>query len=92
MTLSNGWPSLSELRAASWEFLKTCGENWSRLADCWDPADSISADADTIVLGLHLTVEPVNLANALVAWKDAANEDPDALLDRIEQILRGKTA
>lgn len=38
MTLSNGWPSLSELRAASWEFLKTCGENWSRLADGWESA------------------------------------------------------
>nr|WP_234786570.1 MULTISPECIES: hypothetical protein [Mycolicibacter] len=55
-------------------------------------ADSDNTDVQTVLLGLHLTVQPINLANALVAWKDAANEDPDALLDRIEQILRGKTA
>lgn len=38
MTLSNGWPSLSEVRAASWEYLKTSGEDWSRLADTWESA------------------------------------------------------
>lgn len=38
MTLSNGWPSLSEVRAAGWEYLKTSGENWSRLADSWESA------------------------------------------------------
>lgn len=38
MTLSNGWPSLSEVRAASWEYLKSSGEDWSRLADTWESA------------------------------------------------------
>ncbi|OBH19104.1 hypothetical protein [Mycolicibacter sinensis] len=46
-------------------------------------------DIQTVLLGLHLTVQPINLANALVAWKDATDDDPDALLDRIDQILRG---
>lgn len=36
MTLSNGWPSLSEVTAASWEDLKTAGESWSHLADTWE--------------------------------------------------------
>lgn len=48
-----------------------------------------SNQAETVLLGLHLTVQPVNLANALVAWKDGADEDPDELLDRLEEILRG---
>lgn len=55
-------------------------------------ADSSSTDIDTILLGLHLTVQPINLANALVAWKEATDEDPNNLLDRIEEILRGETA
>lgn len=38
MTLSNGWPSLSEVRAASWDCLNASGENWSRLADAWENA------------------------------------------------------
>lgn len=38
MTLSNGWPSLSEVRAASWDYLKASGESWSRLADTWENA------------------------------------------------------
>lgn len=52
--------------------------------------DSSSNQTETVLLGLHLTVQPINLLNALVAWKDATNEDPDELLDRIEQILRGR--
>lgn len=38
MTLDNGWPSLSEVRAASWDYLKTAGESWSQLADTWESA------------------------------------------------------
>jgi hypothetical protein len=38
MTLSNGWPSLSEVKAASWEYLRTTGESWSHLADNWESA------------------------------------------------------
>ncbi|MDD7814688.1 hypothetical protein PP713_19155 [Mycobacterium sp. CSUR Q5927] len=55
-------------------------------------ADSNNSDLQTVLLGLHLTVQPTNLANALVAWKDATDEDPNELLDRIEGILRGMPA
>jgi len=54
--------------------------------------DSNRADIETVLLGLHLTVQPINLANALVAWKDGAGEDPSELLDRMEQILRGPSS
>ncbi|WP_235620630.1 hypothetical protein [Mycolicibacter sinensis] len=50
-----------------------------------------SGNTDTVVLGLHLTVQPRNLANALLAWNDATDEDPTRLLDRIEQLLRGQS-
>lgn len=55
-------------------------------------ADSNNSDLKPVLLGLHLTVQPINLANALVAWKDATDEDPNELLDRIEGILRGMPA
>lgn len=55
-------------------------------------ADSNNSDLQTVLLGLHLTIQPINLANALVAWKDATDEDPNELLDRIEGILRGMPA
>jgi hypothetical protein len=45
----------------------------------------------TVMLGLQLTVPPVNLLNALVAWKDGVNDNPSELLDRIERILRGRS-
>jgi hypothetical protein len=46
---------------------------------------------ETVLLGLYLTVRPHNLVNALITWKNATTdeEDPNQLLDRIEQILRG---
>lgn len=43
------------------------------------------------LLGPYLTVKPINLANALTAWEDAAIDDPDELLDLIERILRSKS-
>lgn len=43
----------------------------------------------TVLLGLRLTVQPINLLNALVAWKDGAHDNPSELLDRVEGILRG---
>ncbi|OBK87903.1 hypothetical protein [Mycolicibacter sinensis] len=55
-------------------------------------ADSNNSDLQTVLLGLHLTGQPINLANALVAWKDATDEDPNELLDQIEGILRGMPA
>lgn len=47
-----------------------------------------STEVKTILLGLQITVQPLNLFNALTAWKDGAAEDPTALLDRVERILQ----
>ncbi|MBU9763536.1 hypothetical protein FR943_06730 [Mycobacterium sp. TNTM28] len=43
----------------------------------------------TVMLGPQFTVEPINLLNALVAWKDGG-KDSTELLDRIEQFLRSR--
>jgi hypothetical protein len=52
----------------------------------------LSTDATkTVLLGLQLSVPPINLLHALVAWKDATHYDPSELLDRIEGILRGRS-
>lgn len=54
----------------------------------------VAAGADatkTLLLGLRLTVQPVNLLNALVAWNDGAHDNPSELLDRIERTLRGQS-
>lgn len=48
----------------------------------------LSSDTKTVLLGLQLSVQPVNLLNALVAWKDGAHDNPSELLDRIERVLR----
>lgn len=45
----------------------------------------------TVLLGLQLTVQPTNLLNALVAWKEATPDDPTELLNRIERILLGRS-
>jgi hypothetical protein len=42
-----------------------------------------------VLLGLRLTVQPINLLNALLAWKHGAADTPSELLDRVERILRG---
>ncbi|OBB84021.1 hypothetical protein A5760_09520 [Mycobacterium colombiense] len=52
------------------------------------PVDAGGDTAKTVMLGLRLTVQPVNLVNALIAWRDGARDDPSDLLDRIEGILR----
>lgn len=52
-------------------------------------ATDLSGDAKTLLLGLQFSVQPINLLNALVAWKDGVYENPSELLDRIERILRG---
>ncbi|WP_232000771.1 hypothetical protein [Mycobacterium kyorinense] len=54
------------------------------------PAELSSETPRTVVVGLQLSVQPNNLLDALVAWKDAANDDSTKLLDRIERILRGR--
>ncbi|WP_232077616.1 hypothetical protein [Mycolicibacterium aichiense] len=55
------------------------------------PEDSPTDAPKTVMLGLQLTVEPINLYGAVVAWHDGANADRNELLDRIEQILRGRS-
>lgn len=52
-------------------------------------ADLSGDTTKTVLLGLQLSVQPINLLNALVAWKDGANDAPRELLNRIEGILRG---
>jgi hypothetical protein len=55
-------------------------------------AGDVSTDATkTVLLGPRLSVQPINLLHALVAWKDATHYDPGDLLDRIEGILRGRS-
>jgi hypothetical protein len=53
--------------------------------------DSSSDTAKTVMLGLQLSVQPTNLARALIAWKDGTHDDPSELLDRIDRILRGRS-
>jgi hypothetical protein len=53
--------------------------------------DSSSDTTKTVMLGLQLTVQPINLARALVVWKDATHDDPGELVDRIDRILRGRS-
>lgn len=38
---------------------------------------------------LQVSVQPTNVYNALVAWRDSDGHDP-RLMDRIEALLRGK--
>lgn len=54
-------------------------------------ADLNSDTTKTVLLGLQLSVQPVNLLNALVAWKDGDNDNPSELLDRVERVLRGRS-
>ena len=47
---------------------------------------------EKVLLGPQLTVEPIDLYNALVTWRVASDENPSELLDGIERILRGREA
>jgi hypothetical protein len=60
-----------------------------QVAIAYRPIDAGGDTAKTVMLGLRLSVPPVNLLNALIAWRDGARADPSELLDRIEGILRG---
>lgn len=60
-----------------------------QVAIAYRPVDIGDGTTKTVLLGLRLSVPPVNLLNALVAWKDGAGDDPSELLDRVERILRG---
>ncbi|KAA8956416.1 hypothetical protein [Mycobacterium sp.] len=60
-----------------------------QVAITYRPVDVGTEATKTVILGLRLTVRPVNLLNALVAWKDGADDNPSELLDRVERVLRG---
>lgn len=62
-----------------------------QVAIAYRPLDAGGDTAKTVMLGLRLSVPPVNLLNAIVAWRDGARDDPSELLDRIEGILRGRS-
>jgi hypothetical protein len=55
----------------------------------YHPMDAGADTTATVLLGLRLTVQPINLLNALLAWKHGAADTPSELLDRVERILRG---
>lgn len=60
-----------------------------QVAITYHPVDAGADTTATVLLGLRLTVQPINLFNALLAWKDGASDTPNELLDRVERILRG---
>ena len=64
------------------------GGEWLQVEICYRTDDLSNESKKTVLLGLQLTVEPINLLNALVAWRDATT-DSDQLLDRVEGLLRG---
>lgn len=57
----------------------------------YQPADVSNETTSTVMLGMYLTVQPINLVKALVAWNEDARENPRELLDRVERILRGQS-
>lgn len=63
-----------------------------QVAIAYRPLDVGTDTSKTVMLGLRLSVQPINLFNALIAWRDGARDDPSELLDRIEGILRGSPA
>ncbi|MBV8785297.1 MAG: hypothetical protein JOZ00_01250 [Mycobacterium sp.] len=69
----------------------TAGTESLQVQVAYRPAVASSETTATVMLGLYLSVRPVNLLNALVAWKDGAHDNPSELLDRIERILRGQS-
>jgi hypothetical protein len=62
-----------------------------QVAITYRPLDISGGATKTVLLGLRLTIQPGNLLNALVAWKDGGHDNPSELMDRIERILRGQS-
>lgn len=62
-----------------------------QVAITYRPMEVGSDTTKTVLLGLRLTVQPVNLFNALAAWNNGAHDNASELLDRIERILRGQS-
>jgi hypothetical protein len=64
---------------------------WRQVAITYRPADGGGDTTKTVILGLRLTVQPINLLNALITWKDGAYDNPSELLDRVERVLTGRS-
>ena len=55
-------------------------------------AGDFSGDVtNTVLLGAYLTVEPTDLVNGLVVWRDVARDSQTGLMDQVDQILRGRS-
>ncbi|BBZ57231.1 hypothetical protein MPHO_42230 [Mycolicibacterium phocaicum] len=53
-------------------------------------AGDLSRDVtNTLLLGASLTVEPIDLVNGLVLWRDGAPDSDTGLMDRVADSLRG---
>lgn len=72
-----------------WVANSVSGAKALQIEIAYRPAESTDDAPQTVMLGLQLTVEPINLYRALVTWNKGAESDPNQLLDRIEQLLRG---
>jgi hypothetical protein len=59
-----------------------------QVAITYRPVDPDKGTTKTVIIGLRLSVRPINLLHALVVWKDGADDDPGELLDRVERVLR----
>lgn len=64
---------------------------WLQVAITYRSVEVGGDTSKTVVLGLRLTVQPMNLLNALLVWKDGVYENPSELLDRVELVLRGRS-
>jgi hypothetical protein len=64
---------------------------WRQVAITYRLADGGGDTTKTVILGLRLTVQPINLLNALITWKDGAYDNPSELLDRVERVLTGRS-
>ena len=52
-------------------------------------AGDFSGDVtNTVLLGAYLTVEPTDLVNGLVVWRDVARDSQTGLMDQVDQMLR----
>ena len=60
---------------------------WLQVATTHRPLDVGGDSTKSVLLALRLSVQPVNLLNALVVWKDGAYDNPSELLDRVERVL-----
>lgn len=72
-------------------FSRPNGGESLQVAITYRPLDAAGDSTATVLLGLRLTVQPDNLLNALIVWRDGAANHPSELMDHIERILRGRS-